>query len=190
MVSLLNNNIKLPGLLLHTCCAPCSPHIFELLREKYDVAAFFYNPNIQPEEEYNLRREELKKFCGRIGISFIEGEYNIENWSEAVCGLEHEPEGGRRCEVCFKMRLERTAQQARETGCAIFATTLTVSPHKNASLINQIGVEAGVKFGVMFLEADFKKKEGFKKSAELSRQFGFYRQNYCGCVYSRFKIQD
>ncbi|MEW6202018.1 MAG: epoxyqueuosine reductase QueH [bacterium] len=181
---------RLPKLLLHVCCAPCSPHIFELLREKYDVVVFFYNPNIFPEEEYELRRDELKKFCKNIDVPFIEGKYDIEIWNEIVQGLENEPEGGKRCEMCFKMRLECAAQQALETGCKIFAATLTVSPHKNAAVINQIGEEAGEKFGITFLEADFKKKDGFKKSVELSRQFGFYRQNYCGCAFSRLRFHD
>ena len=179
---------ELPKLLLHACCAPCTPHVYDLLSGEYDVRAFFYNPNIFPEEEYNRRLEELRRFCGDKDIPLIEGNYDKEKWAEAIRGLEEEPEGGRRCAKCFEMRLAEVAHRAEAEGCSHFTTTLTVSPHKNAEAINRIGRAigraAGERAGVEFLEKDFKKKDGYKISCDLSRERGFYRQDYCGCEYS------
>ena len=172
-------------LLLHTCCAPCSPHVVELLRSTFEVSAFFYNPNIHPLEEYQVRLEEMKKFLRTISVELIVGDYDADQWFRLVEGLEQEQEGGKRCELCYRMRLERTALTAQTKGFQYFATTLTVSPHKNAKIINRIGREIKSNPDVIFYEADFKKRDGFKKSCELSERHGFYRQNYCGCIYSK-----
>ena len=173
-----------PKLLLHMCCAGCSPHVIGLLQKDYEVTGFFYNPNIHPEEEYFLRRDEAKSLAEKIHIELLCGEYDVSEWFRSIKGMEHEPEGGRRCDVCFRMRLERTAQRAREDSFDIMTTTLTISPHKNAETINRIGREVVEKYGVHFLESNFKKKDGFKKTTDLCKELGLYRQNYCGCVYS------
>ena len=174
-------------LLLHTCCAPCSPHVIELLREEFEVGAFFYNPNIYPLEEYKLRLEEMRRFLGEISVKLIVGDYDADQWFGMVKGMEQEKEGGRRCKLCYRMRLGKTAFMAHSNGFQYFATTLTVSPHKNAQIINQIGREIKGNADVAFYAADFKKRDGFKKSCELSDRHGLYRQNYCGCIYSKEK---
>ena len=172
-------------LLLHTCCAPCSPHVVEILSKEFEVCAFFYNPNIHPLEEYQLRLEEMKGFLRTIPVELIVGEYDADRWFHRVEGMGREEEGGNRCGLCYRMRLEKTACLAQAKGFQYFTTTLTVSPHKNAKIINQIGREVKGSPDVAFYEADFKKRDGFKKSCELSKKLGFYRQNYCGCVYSK-----
>lgn len=172
-------------LLLHICCAPDATVVIERLRPEYDIAAFFYNPNIHPENEYELRLQEMLELAERLGIPFEKVEYDAQNWFTLIKGHESAPEGGSRCEICFRMRLEKTAQFAAKAGFDIFTTVLTVSPHKNANLINQIGKELGMTYHVPFLEANFKKKDGFKRSLELSRYYGLYRQDYCGCVFSK-----
>jgi len=174
-----------PRFLLHICCAPCGGYVFKKLSDEFDTAAFFYNPNIQPEDEYQKRLVEIKKYCEKEKINLIMGDYEAREWFELVKGLENEPEGGARCEVCYQMRLEKTAELARENGFEYFGTTLTISPHKKAEIVNQLGREVGAKFNIKFYEADWKKQDGFKKSCELARNEGFYRQNYCGCVYSK-----
>jgi predicted adenine nucleotide alpha hydrolase (AANH) superfamily ATPase len=171
-------------LLLHVCCAPDLTHPFTLLREDYSVSAFFYNPNIHPEEEYYKRIGETRKLSKLWGIPLLEGEYNAEDWFNITAQYKNEPEGGKRCELCFKFRLEKTAQLAKEKGYSIFCTTLTISPHKNSNIINRLGKEIGEKYGIHYLESDFKKKDGFKKSVEISKKLGLYRQKYCGCIYS------
>lgn len=172
-------------LLLHTCCAPCSPHVVDLLSREFEVSAFFYNPNIYPLKEYELRLNEIKQFLRVLPVELIEGEYDSDQWFSRVEGMEQEKEGGKRCQVCFRMRLEKTALVAQEKGFHYFTTTLSVSPHKNAQIINQIGRDIPATAGVAFYEGDFKKGDGFKKSCELSKKHGFYRQNYCGCIYSK-----
>ncbi|MFH1537999.1 MAG: epoxyqueuosine reductase QueH [bacterium] len=179
--------MALPKLLLHACCAPCAPHVYELLSGEYEVLLYFYNPNIFPEDEYNRRLEELKRFCGEKDIPLIEGNYDKDKWAEAIKGFEEEPEGGKRCAKCFSLRLAETARRAAGAGCSRFTTTLTVSPRKNAEVINRIGREAGERAGVEFLEENFKKKDGYKISCDLSHERGFYRQDYCGCEYSMRK---
>lgn len=172
-------------LLLHICCAPCSTAVIEGLSSDYNVTGFFYNPNIHPKEEYELRLGEMQRFSEKVGFDFIESPRDPERWFELTRGLKHEPEGGERCRVCFRMRLEETARTAKEGGFDIFTTTLSVSPHKNAGVINSIGRELGERYDVSFLPADFKKKDGFKRSVEHSKKHGLSRQNYCGCVYSK-----
>jgi len=177
-----------PSLLLHSCCGPCSSYCLETLSKHFNVTVLWYNPNIHPEDEYNLRFETQKKIINGLKtlhpVKLLTLEYDSNNYFEAVKGLENEKEGGARCTECFKMRLERCARTAREYGFDWFTTTLTVSPHKNAPLINEIGNAMAEKYGVSFLPSDFKKKEGYKRSIELSKEYNLYRQNYCGCVYS------
>lgn len=189
-----------PGLLLHACCAPCAAHVILQLSKEFEVGAYFYNPNIHPQEEYELRWEAMEKLSLQLKQPFLPdaevslpqvdfeltaGKYNLDRWFDAVKGLENEPEGGARCEVCYRFRLEEAAGFAREKGCDWLATTLTISPHKRAEVINPIGKEVAEQFGLRFYEADFKKKDGFKISCRLSRELGIYRQTYCGCVFSQ-----
>jgi len=172
-------------LLLHTCCAPCITIPLERLKAEFEIAGFFYNPNIHPEQEYEKRLNEITKWTQQTGIPLIVHKYETNRWFELVKGLEVEPEGGKRCEVCFRIRLEQTAELAKQKGFDYFTTTLSISPHKNATVINLIGNEIGTKVGIRFFEANFKKKDGFKQSVELSKIHDFYRQDYCGCIYSR-----
>ena len=172
--------------LLHACCAPCAVYVIKVLQERgFEVTVFFYNPNIHPLGEYEKRRDELMNYCQQKEISFIEGEYEIKKWFGLVRGLENEPEGGKRCEVCYRMRLQKTAELAVQGGYAYFGSTLSISPHKKADKINEIGQQLVVEYGVEFYAENWKKKDGFKISCEMSRQQGFYRQTYCGCVYSQ-----
>ncbi len=187
------NKIKLnriiPGLLLHSCCAPCSSYVLEYLSQYFSITLFFYNPNIQPEEEYNRRIHEQKRLIEQIPaknkIHFIEGQYEPADFLKEVKGLEQEKEGGKRCVKCYKLRLEQTAQKARTLNLSYFTTTLTISPHKNAAIINQIGSEFAKKYQLNYLYSDFKKKSGFKRSVILADQYHLYRQNYCGCIFSK-----
>ncbi len=173
------------SILLHSCCAPCSSSVVEQLKPYFRITIFYYNPNIHPKKEYIIRKEENQWFAREImKIRFIEGEYDPRAWFEAVRGLEKEPEGGRRCPVCYRFRLEKTAQVAKELGFDYFTTTLSVSPHKNVQWINEIGLQLEEQYGVRFLVADFKKGGGYQRSLELSRQYDLYRQHYCGCVFS------
>lgn len=184
--------------LLHSCCGPCSTAVVERLAEEFDVTVFFYNPCITDEEEYQRRREAqikfIKKFneenTGKCRVQFKEGDYRPGSYFEMVKGREGDPEGGGRCTLCFRQRLEKTAETARLTGYDFFATTLTVSPHKNYRLISEIGKELSLKYGLSFLDRDFKKKNGFGRSVELSKKYDLYRQNYCGCEYSKRVGED
>lgn len=177
-----------PALLLHSCCAPCSSYVLETLSRDFLITVFYYNPNIYPEEEYWKRVEEQKEFIRRLPavhpISFMEGVYDKENFYQAVKGLEHIPEGGERCFACFRLRLGEAVKRAKEGNFDYVTTTLTISPMKNAGKLNQIGDELCKKEGVCWLPSDFKKKNGYKRSTELSREYGMYRQDYCGCVFS------
>ncbi len=174
-------------LLLHACCAPCVPYVYFELASSYDVSLFFSNANIQPLEEYSLRLDEIKRFSEINSIELFIDKYGADEWNNAVSNFEDEPEGGRRCEVCFSFRLNRTANKAAELGFDLLTTTLTVSPHKNSKLINEIGRRVSEPLGVVYLISDFKKKDGFKKSVEMSKPYDFYRQDYCGCIHSRRK---
>jgi predicted adenine nucleotide alpha hydrolase (AANH) superfamily ATPase len=176
---------RLPRLLLHSCCGPCSTAVLECLLPCFDVDILYFNPNIRPREEYERRvkaqRDVLEKMPLPRPVGLIVCDYEPDVFSDAARGLEEEPEGGARCRVCFRLRLEETARRAKEMGYDAFATTLSVSPHKNAKVLNEVGAEAARIFGVPFLEADFKKNEGYKRSTELSRELELYRQPYCGC---------
>jgi predicted adenine nucleotide alpha hydrolase (AANH) superfamily ATPase len=149
------------------------------------VAAFFYNPNIHPENEYHVREKEIRSYMRQVNISYLAGPYDVNEWADAVKGFENEPEGGQRCDICYRIRLKRTAFMAKYQGFDCFTTTLSISPHKKADCINCIGNEMGKMFNIPYIEADFKKKDGFRISCEMSRNAGIYRQNYCGCMYSR-----
>lgn len=175
-------------LLIHTCCAPCALTAITRLASEYQITLFFYNPNIHPEEEYKKRLKEVNRCKEIFGIEVIEGEYNPDKWFEEVKGLEKEPEGGTRCSICFKDRLNKTAEIAVSYKYDAFTTTLTVSPHKKAEVINSIGEDIGKKNNIKFLSLDLKKKDGFKTSVELSKKYNIYRQSYCGCLFSiRYK---
>ena len=178
-----------PTLLLQSCCGPCSSYVLEALTPHFQVTVLYYNPNIQPREEYDLRLENQRRIIEQLPtpteVRILECGYDGETYDAAVKGLEQEPEGGARCTVCFRLRLEETAKLAKEHGFDWFCTTLTVSPHKDAERLNQIGAELGAQYGVPFLPSDFKKREGYKRSIELSKQYGLYRQDYCGCLYSK-----
>lgn len=179
---------KRPALLLHACCAPCSSYVLEYLSRYFRITAFYYNPNISPKSEYERRTEELKRLIGEMplpsDVELITGDYAAELFYRAVKGLEKEPEGGKRCEVCFRLRLEEAARIAKEGEFDYFTTTLSISPHKNAKVLNEIGQEMAEKYQVSWLPSDFKKKGGFLRSIELSSQYSLYRQDYCGCIYS------
>ena len=161
-----------PKLLLHICCAPCSTHPIDLLKNDYRVIGFYYGPNIHPEVEYIVRLEEMERLAETLGIELIRAEYDISRWFHRTAGLEEEREGGERCRVCYRMRLEKTAQYALEKKIRYFTTTLSVSPHKNTGAINEIGLEVGERNGLTFLPADFKKKDGFKRSIEIAKELG------------------
>lgn len=195
---------KRKTLLLHSCCAPCSSYVMEYLREYFDVTVFYYNPNITEDEEYRKRAEEQKRLIAEYNrqveegvfknmystlrahkIEVIEGDYEPESFYRIAKGLERCPEGGERCLLCYELRLRTTAQLAAGKGFDYFTTTLTISPMKNAEKLNEIGELMGREYGGSFLPSDFKKKNGYKRSVELSGLFGLYRQDYCGCVYSR-----
>ncbi len=194
---------KKPSMLLHSCCGPCSTAVVERLADRYELTVYFYNPNITDAEEYERRRQAqnqvIEKFNeGRTQTELVrlqEGEYEPERFFEAVRGLEQEPENGARCDVCFRIRMEQTAREAMRLGFDEFATTLSVSPHKNTTRINNAGysiveelqAEAGENGNTrvpVFLDESFKKKDGFRRSVEMSKEYGIYRQNYCGCVFS------
>ncbi len=188
---------KPPRLLLHSCCAPCSSAVLEYLSEYFSITVFYFNPNIYPEEEFIHRISEQKRLiaeltCGNK-VDFIEQGWQQERFYEAVKGLENIREGGERCFACYRLRLEETAKLAAEKGYDYFTTTLSVSPYKNAAKLNVIGEELAEKYGVKHLPSDFKKKDGYKRSIELSAKYGLYRQDYCGCIFSqkeRGKIQE
>ncbi|MBR2337327.1 MAG: epoxyqueuosine reductase QueH [Clostridia bacterium] len=176
-------------LLLHSCCAPCSTAVLEKVTPYFDVTVFFFNPNITESEEYYLRLSEQKRFLKEAydgSVKLIEGRYFSREFFYMAEGYEKEPEGGARCKLCFESRLAETAKVAKEGGYGYFATTLTVSPHKNAELINGIGEKLSQETDVRWLYADFKKEEGYKRSIEISKQYELYRQRYCGCLYSKY----
>ncbi len=188
-----NKGKKLPRLLLQACCAPCSSYVLEYLSKYFDITVYYYNPNISPESEFEKRFSEIKRLIKEMPleneVKLIKGVYRYEDFLDVAEGLEDEPEGGERCFKCYRLRLEKTAEMARDEGFDYFCTTLSISPLKNSQKINKIGLELERKYGVKWLPSDFKKKEGYKRSIELSREYNLYRQNFCGCVYSH-SVED
>ena len=182
-----------PSLLLHSCCAPCSSYVLEYLAPYFNICDFYFNPNISPKQEYEDRKEELVRLINEMGLStqvtFLEGTYQPEDFFAMAKGLEDLPEGGERCFKCYEMRLRESAKIAKEQGAEYFATTLTISPLKNAQKLNEIGEKLAEEYGVKYLPSDFKKKNGYKRSVELSAQYELYRQNYCGCVFSKMQAE-
>ena len=177
-----------PSLLLHSCCGPCSSYVIEYLSNYFNITVFYYNPNIYPDEEYLQRVAEQKRFImefpTKYKVSFIEGDFDKASFYEIAKGYENEPERGARCARCFDLRLKKTALKAKELGFDYFTTTLTISPMKDAALLNEIGQKLGDEIGVKWLFTDFKKKNGYKRSTEISKEYNMYRQDYCGCVFS------
>jgi predicted adenine nucleotide alpha hydrolase (AANH) superfamily ATPase len=171
-----------PRILVHVCCAPDALYVLRLLQGEYDVSGFFSNSNIHPEGEYRRRLAEARKVADPLGVPMLEDRYDPDRWLALTRKFRGEPEKGRRCDVCYALRLQRTAQEAAARGFEAFTTVMSLSPWKKAPVINRIGRQFGARLGVRFLVADFKKKDGFKKSVDLSRSHGLYRQNYCGCV--------
>ena len=183
-----------PKLLIHSCCAPCSSYVLEYLSEYFNITIFYYNPNIHPKEEYDRRVEEQKNLIKAMPLSsevhFIEGEYVPTYFYQRIKGLEEEPEGGERCFVCYELRLQEAAKLAATEGFDYYTTTLSISPHKNAEKLNEIGEKFATEYELTYLPSDFKKRNGYKRSIELSKEYNLYRQDYCGCIYSkRDKIQ-
>ena len=180
-----------PTLLLHSCCGPCSSYVVTCLKDFFDVTVFYYNPNIFPLGEFKKRIEEQRSLIERMPakhpISFIAGEYDSEKFYQMAKGLEQVPEGGERCFKCFELRLRKTAELAKKGNFDYFTTTLSISPLKNAQALNEIGERIAQETGVKYLDSDFKKKNGYKRSTELSKEYGLYRQDYCGCVYSKLE---
>lgn len=180
---------KTPSLLLHSCCAPCSSYVLEYLSQIFKITILYYNPNIYPKSEYQRRLDEQKNFINvfpvKNKVSFIENEYNEAEFLEAIRGNEKDKEGGNRCFICYELRLRKTAQIAKDNGFEYFTTTLSISPHKNSQKLNEIGKELSEEFKVKYLYSDFKKKEGFKRSLVLSDKYNLYRQDYCGCRFSK-----
>lgn len=178
-----------PRLLLHSCCAPCSSYVLELLNRHFDITVFYYNPNIAPEKEFRYRAEEQRRLIEQLPhegeMTLKVGDYDADIFEALAKGLEEVPEGGERCTRCFRLRLGKTAQMAREGGYDYFTTTLSISPLKDAQRLNTIGGELAQQYGVPYLFSDFKKKNGYRRSCELSQIYGLYRQDYCGCVYSK-----
>lgn len=178
-----------PRLLLHACCAPCSSYVLEYLSRYFSIVLFYYNPNISPQEEYEKRVAEVRRLLQEMPlagpVTLTLGDYEPERFFDLAKGHEAEPEGGDRCTLCYRLRLTEAAQAAKDLACDYFTTTLSISPYKNAEKLNTIGAELAKEYGVPYLFSDFKKRNGYKRSIELSREYNLYRQNYCGCVYSR-----
>lgn len=182
------NKEKKPKILLHSCCGPCSSACIERLKPYFQITVLYYNPNIEPLEEYIKRKEEQKRFLKEIGnVDFLDCDWENEEFKTISKGLENLSEGGFRCHKCYNLRLKKTALLAKENNFDYFGTTLTVSPYKNSQVINEIGKEISEEYGINYLLSDFKKREGYKRSIELSREYNLYRQDYCGCIYSKLE---
>ena len=189
VISRIKQSGKKPSLLLHACCAPCASYVVEYLNDYFDITLFYYNPNISPKSEYDFRLLELERFINECEVAkdvkILPSEYNDAEFYDAVKGMENLPEGDKRCRICYELRLRKTAQAALAHGFDYFATTLSISPYKNADWLNEIGKEQMNEFSVEFLFSDFKKKNGYKRSIELSQVYNLYRQDFCGCAYSK-----
>lgn len=191
LVEQLQKEGRIPTLLLHSCCAPCSSYCLEYLSKYFNITLVYYNPNIYPKEEYHLRVTEQERLINEMNetvinkISFREGRFEPDRFFAMAKGLEKEPEGGKRCYACYEMRLREAAILAKEGGFEYFTTTLSISPLKDSQKLNEIGRKLEEEYGVPYLYSDFKKKNGYKRSTELSKEYDLYRQDYCGCVYSK-----
>ena len=189
LIRRLEKSGEVPTLFLHCCCAPCSSYVLEYLSKYFRITTFYYNPNIFPQEEYAHRVAELKRFVSefptKYPVEFLEGVYEPERYYEAVRGLEREREGGARCRKCFELRLGEAARMAKSLNFDYFTTTLSISPMKNAAVLNEVGEAMAEKYGVRHLPSNFKRKGGFLRSTELSKEYGLYRQDFCGCVFSK-----
>ena len=185
--------LRTPKLLIHSCCAPCSSYVLEYLSNYFAITVYYYNPNIYPEEEYLRRVKEQEQLIESMEfknpVMFMKGDYDTNKYYELIKGHEGDKEGNERCFLCYRLRLEEAARVAKEGGYEFFTTTLTISPHKDAVKLNEIGEELATSYGVLFLPSDFKKRNGYKRSIELSDKYGLYRQDYCGCVFSK-RIRD
>jgi len=185
---------RTPRLFLHSCCAPCSSYVLEYLSRYFEITVFFYNPNISPSEEYEKRVEEIRRMIGEMEfvhpVKLVEGEYDPQVFFQMAKGMEHIPEGGERCFGCYRLRMEEAARLAKEGNYDYFTTTLSISPLKNAQKINEIGEELAEIYQVSHLPSDFKKKNGYKRSIELSGEYELYRQDYCGCVFSKREREE
>lgn len=194
MEEIINNLEGTPKLLLHSCCGPCSSYVIKTLTPYFDITILYYNPNIEPEEEYLKRKEEqirfIKEFKNINNLSIIDCDYDNYKFQELAKGLEHEREGGARCIKCYFERLKKTVLVAKENNFDYFCTTLTVSPYKNSTKINEIGAKLEAKYGIKYLYSDFKKKDGYKESIRLSQEYELYRQDYCGCNYSKEEREE
>lgn len=183
-----------PTLLLHSCCAPCSSYVIEYLSPYFNITILYYNPNISPIEEYEKRKQEqiklIKELPTKNKVNILDCDYDNDLYEKTIKGLEKEPERGSRCTKCFCLRLEKTAITAKKNNFDYFGTTLTVSPYKNSKLLNEIGLSLQKKYNIKYLYSDFKKNNGYKRSIELSKEYNLYRQNYCGCIYSRINSQS
>lgn len=177
-------------LLLHSCCAGCAAYIINKLKQEYNIVVYFYNPNIFPHAEFNIRMNEVKQYTNEQQVNFVLENGDYEQWKEKVSGLENEPEKGKRCQICIKTRLEQTAKFAKQNGFTHFATTLTISPHKDAEFISKIGNELAEKYNLIFLDEIWRKNNGFLESCKLSEKLHFYRQNYCGCELSKMACEN
>lgn len=190
----IQNNSNPPTLLLHSCCAPCSSYVLEYLSQYFKITVFYYNPNISPKEEYIKRVEEQKRLISQLPVKnpvdFIEGDYEPQDFYDIAKGLEQVPEGGERCFNCYKLRLEKTAKLAYDLNMDYFTTTLSISPYKNALKLNEIAEELSEIYSVKNLPSDFKKKEGYKRSVQLSKEYDLYRQDYCGCIFSKRDLDE
>lgn len=190
---IINSLDNKPKLLLHSCCGPCSSYVISYLRDYFDITVLYYNPNIFPYEEYVKRKEEQKRLLREMTndtVKLLDCDYDNDKYEEVIQGLEKEPERGKRCTKCFLLRLEKTATVSKDEGFDFFGTTLTVSPYKNAQLINRIGEKLANDYDIRWLYGDFKKNDGYKKSIELSKKYDLYRQNYCGCIYAKNKTMN
>ncbi|MBR3149108.1 MAG: epoxyqueuosine reductase QueH [Eubacterium sp.] len=194
IIGKINEQGTLPKLLLHSCCAPCSSYTLEYLSNYFGITVFYFNPNISPKSEFDKRFDEQKRLIESMPVKnevkLVRGDYDYSEFLSAVKGLETCREGGERCFICYRLRLEKTAQLAKENGFDYFCTTLSISPLKNSQKINEIGFDLAEKYGVTWLPSDFKKREGYKRSIELSREYDLYRQNFCGCVFSKSDISQ
>lgn len=189
IINLIKEKNEVPKLLLHSCCAPCSSYVLEYLSDYFKITVFYYNPNIYPESEYIKRVNEEKRFISefktKYKVDFIDGSYESDKFFEMAKGLEKVKEGGERCFRCYELRLRKTAEMAKKGEYDYFTTTLSISPYKNAQKLNEIGEKLSSEYGIKYLYSDFKKKNGYKRSIELSKIYNLYRQNYCGCIYSK-----